>query len=397
MPRRGENIYKRKDGRWEGRILKPDGRYKSVYGKSYKEVKENKKNYQERLQLYEVSTKLTNNVCSLFESWLKCDAVQSVRPSTYEYYHCCIYKYVIPFFSKDKNQQLTVNSANEFVKSIKNNVSLSESYKRKIITVFKTALRKILKGSANYSIILDTVKLPTVQNEEIQVFTIKEQKLIENEVFQYHDRRALGILLSFYSGIRLGELCALKWGDIDLEAKTMTITKTVSRITNFNLKEGENKTMLLVRAPKSYKSIRKIPIPDFIIDISEQYKVHQNENYYLISGAETPIEPRTYQKLYKRLLAKAGVKYRKFHVIRHTFATRSLELGVDIKTLSDILGHSNVSITLNIYAHSLMEQKKIAIDKLNDMHSMFMGDTSFGVNGFVRQSKTLAVTGPLEH
>jgi integrase len=129
-------------------------------------------------------------------------------------------------------------------------------------------------------------------------------------------------------------------------------------------------------------------MPEFLVKISENYRIFENENHYLFSGTENPAEPRTYQKLYKRILEKAGVKYRKFHAIRHTFATRALELGVDIKTLSDILGHANVSITLNIYAHSLMEQKKIAIDKLNEMHAAFMQDASFTVNDFVTLPKT---------
>lgn len=386
MARRGENIYKRKDGRWEGRLLKTDGKYKSVYGKTYREVKEKKKNYQEQLQLHEDRPKAANNVSGLFASWLKSDTVRQVRPSTYEYYHCCIFKYVIPFFNKDKNQQLTVFSVHAFVKSIRDNCSLSEAYQRKILTVFKTALRKILKGSAGYSTILDTVKLPAVQNEEVQVFTMKEQRLIEKAALKYNDCRALGILLGFYTGIRIGELCALKWGDLDFEARTMTVMKTVSRVKNF--KEGENKTTLLVRAPKSHKSTRKIPMPDFLVKISENYRMFENENHYLFSGTKNPAEPRTYQKLYKRILEEAGVKYRKFHTIRHTFATRALELGVDIKTLSDILGHANVSITLNIYAHSLMEQKKIAIDKLNELHASFMQDVSFTVNDFVTLPKT---------
>jgi integrase len=107
--------------------------------------------------------------------------------------------------------------------------------------------------------------------------------------------------------------------------------------------------------------------------MSKEMKIlAENGNCYVLSNTEVPIDPRTYQKLFKRILKNANVKDRKFHAIRHTFATRALELGVDIKTLSEILGHSNVSITLNIYAHSLMEQKKIAIDKLNELHVMHM-------------------------
>lgn len=368
MARRGENIYKRKDGRWEGRILNSDGTYKYVYDKSYKGVKEKKKNYKESHE-NEVPI-LIKSTATLFEFWLKSDIKAQIKPSTYEYYYNCIKKYVIPFFSEERSRKLTAITVNEFIDSVNNNVSLSESHKRKIITVFKTALRKIIVGTAEYSSILKAVKLPKVHSNEIKVFSVREQQIIEDTVLNFRDKRALGILLCFYTGIRLGELCALKWSDIDFNAKTMSIERTVTRIKNF---QGEGKkTILFVGTPKSRKSIRKIPIPDFLMKIAEEFMTPEKETSYIFSVTKNPIDPRVYQKLYKRVLLKAGVKDRKFHTIRHTFATRSLELGVDIKTLSEILGHSNVSITLNIYAHSLVEQKRIAINKLNEMHTSFM-------------------------
>ncbi|MBP1711740.1 MAG: putative site-specific recombinase, partial [Deltaproteobacteria bacterium] len=124
----------------------------------------------------------------------------------------------------------------------------------------------------------------------------------------------------------------------------------------------------------------KIPLPAFLLDLLKKHGQECiGENCYLISGTTSPIDPRIYQKLYKKILKSVGIQDRKFHAIRHTFATRALELGVDIKTLSEILGHSNVSITLNIYAHSLMEQKKIAMDKLNELHITHMGLPSIAV------------------
>lgn len=382
MPRRGENVYKRKDGRWEGRILKANSRYQYVYAKSYKELKEKMKNHKEQNK---ISRKpLTNELTTateLFEFWL--DSIfNQIKPSTYENYFNCMNKYVIPFFSSTGNNSLSEFSAAKFVKIIKENDHLSESYKRKILAIFKTALRDILKGKEDYSTIVEVVSLPKLENSVIEVFSIREQRLIENTVLMSKDRRTLGILLCIYTGIRLGELCALKWGDIDLEAGTMSITRTVSRTKQFQ--EGENKTALLIGTPKSQRSLRKIPLPDFLLKICEEYKqIYDYENNYILTAGKTPIDPRTYQKIYKRILRNAGVKDRKFHAIRHTFATRALELGVDIKTLSEILGHSNVSITLNIYAHSLMEQKKIAMDKFNDLHITYMKDDPFVVTDSV--------------
>ena len=379
MPRRGENVYKRKDGRWEGRILKPDGKYLYVYAKTYKEVKNKQKNYKEHLRPRGIKHPgPVENAAELFEYWLYGGVVDQVKPSTYENYYYCINKYIIPFFKTRENECLTDVTTAKLTKFVKDNSAISESYKRKILTIFKTALKEIVNGWPTYSAIMESVKLPKMKNLEVQVFSISEQRLIENAVTHSGDARALGILLTFYTGIRLGELCALKWSDFDYEAGTMSVTKTVTRVKN--MQGGERKTRLLVGTPKSQKSMRKIPLPAFLLDLYKEYSDKcTDENFYLISGTSIPTDPRAYQKLYKQVLKDACVKDRKFHAIRHTFATRALELGIDIKTLSEILGHSNVSTTLNIYAHSLMEQKKIAMDKLNDLHITHMKNDSIAV------------------
>jgi integrase len=378
MPKRGENIYKRKDGRWEGRIPKADGKFQYVYAKTYREVKEKK-----RICLEDINSVATKQSAShasaeeLFELWLS-GIKGRVKPSTYGNYYCCMQKYVIPFFNEAGNRQITVLSVKNFVKSIRDNKSIAETTKKKNLVIFKTAIKEVMKGVSDYSAILEAVKLPKTENASVQVFSINEQRLIENSVQRSDDIIAYGIILCFYTGIRLGELCALKWGDFDFEAGVMSIFRTVSRVKNFD--QDEKKTMLLVGSPKSNRSARKIPLPEFMLKYSTELKSYcTDENCFVLSGTDTPIDPRTYQKLYKKLLKDAGVKYRKFHAIRHTFATRAMELGVDIKTISEILGHSNVSITLNIYTHSLMEQKKIAIDKLNNMHITYMEPISFAV------------------
>jgi len=128
-----------------------------------------------------------------------------------------------------------------------------------------------------------------------------------------------------------------------------------------------------VGAPKSRKSLRKMPLPDFLLKMSEERGIsHASPDHYIFSDGDTPLDPRCFQKLYKKLLKEAHVQDRKFHAIRHTFATRALELGVDVKTISELLGHSSVSITLNVYSHSLMEQKKAAIEKFNHMYLLNM-------------------------
>ncbi|WP_312635365.1 tyrosine-type recombinase/integrase [Oscillibacter sp.] len=383
MPRRGENVYKRKDGRWEGRILKPDGKYRYVYAKTYKEVKDKQKNYKEHIRPREMKQPgPVESAVELFEHWLYGDITNHVKASTFGNYFSCVQHYVIPFFEKPGNECLTELSAARFTASINHYSTLSESYKRKILIVFKTALKEIVKGWPTCSAIMEAVKLPKTENTEVQVFSINEQRLIENAISHSEDIRAFGILLTFYTGIRLGELCALKWSDFDYEAGTMSVTKTVTRVKN--MQGGKCKTKLLVGTPKSQRSMRKIPLPAFLLDMQKKYSDQcTGENCHLISGTSTPTDPRVYQKLYKKILKDACVKDRKFHAIRHTFATRALELGVDIKTLSEILGHASVSITLNIYAHSLMEQKKIAMDKFNELHITHMAIASIAVTASV--------------
>lgn len=386
MPRKGENIYKRKDGRWEGRQLKEEGKYQYFYGKSYREVKEKVRNFLENKKSFErINKKQGQKASAQFEAWLEGEILDRVKPSTYESYYNCTKKYVIPFFSRSENERITADSVSRFIRALKNEASISESYKKKILGVFKTALRELLKNSPDSPVILELIKLPKTEENEVQIFTRKEQGLIEMAALNYEDKRTLGIVLCFYSGIRLGELCALRWSDFDIETGTMSIKRTVSRTKSFN--SSDSKTVLNIGTPKSRTSSRTIPLPDFLINIAKRYMLQgEKESCYVLSGTDTPMDPRAYQKLYKRILIKAGVKDRKFHAIRHTFATRALELHVDIKTVSEILGHSNVAITMNVYVHSLMEQKKIAIEKFNSMHISSMEHTVSAVISSVKHA-----------
>lgn len=368
MARRGENIYKRKDGRWEGRLLLQKGKYQYLYGKSYKEVKEKMRFFHEETNdLQKKQTLQKRNVAESLEAWLEGDIQLQVKRSTYESYYYCIQKHVLPFFRLNENQSINSETIQRFVKMVKMNTSLAESSKKKLLSIFKICLKELLKDTPDCISLIKSIQLPKPEYKEVKVFSVKEQHELETIVLHSVDKRVLGVILCFYTGIRLGELCALKWSDFDMETGMMSISRTVFRTKNFT--EETKKTQLLVGAPKSRKSIRKIPVPEFLLElIKEADLCPPNGNCYVFSGTDIPLDPRRYQKLFKNLLSKANLQYRKFHTTRHTFATRALELGVDIKTLSEMLGHTDVSITLNIYAHSLMGHKKEAIDKLNHMH-----------------------------
>ena len=235
MPRRGENVYKRKDGRWEGRILEPGGKYKYVYAKTYKEVKARQRNYEDySKELNKQKFNTSKNTVELFRSWMVCSLSERVKPSTYENYYWCLTKYIIPFFSRSGNECLSKLTAAQFVKEIRENPALSISCQRKIVTIFKLAIKEILTDSPNHLDILQSIKLPSAAGKPIQAYSIIEQRKIEKTALNSDDSRALGIVLCFYTGIRLGELCALKWCDIDFEAEALSISKTVSRIKTFN-------------------------------------------------------------------------------------------------------------------------------------------------------------------
>lgn len=370
MARRGENIYKRKDGRWEARLLIQKGKYKYFYGKSYKEAKIKMRTFQENANNYKEKQKEQKKSASgLLETWLETQVSNRVKPLTYESYYHCMHKHILPFFRNELDNRITEETVLTFTKKLGEDILLADTSKKKILTVLKIALKDVLKDELNRASILESIKLPKIEMREVEVFSLREQRSLEAAALCSKDQRALGIVLCLYTGIRLGELCALTWKDIDWENGMMSITKTASRVKIFNHKG--RKTKLVVGTPKSRNSMRKIPVPDFLLKLVEQRKLcKDNDNAYILTGKDVPLDPRNFQKLYKKLLIDANLPNHKFHAIRHTFATRGLELGVDIKTLSEILGHSNVSITLNIYTHSLIEQKKAAMEKYNTMYTV---------------------------
>lgn len=194
--------------------------------------------------------------------------------------------------------------------------------------------------------------MPKGKAKEKSLLGKAEQTMLNNYLTSNPNASNVGILLSATTGIRIGELCALKWGNIDLEKRTLTIKNTVQRIKSI---DGSTATKLIITLPKSNSSVRKIPLPDFIIPILRNLK--GNNDYYILSGTRAIIEPRTMQYRFKHILSDLNLPNVSFHSLRHGFATTCIALGFDVKTLSEILGHSSVEIILNRYVHSSMERK----------------------------------------
>ena len=369
MSKRGENIYKRKDGRWEGRISVEAGRYRYFYEKSYAGVKKKMKEWLKADCKPELRTDSDSFVAEALDEWLQ-SCYGSIKNSTYENYYYCINKHIKPFFRNNRIGMIDENRIQEFVKHICANSKISQAYQKKILQVFKTSLKGILNKNEKASALLGELTMPkrlTIERP-VEVFSTHEQSQIEANLLISRNKKDICLLLCFYTGIRLGEVCALKWSRIDIDSKTIIIDQTLTRTKNFS--EDGNKTKLTLASPKSRSSIRKIPIPDFLCELlCEIIPKIDGKEHFVLSDSSKPLDPRTFQRYYKRVLDNTHISSRKFHTIRHTFATRALEVGIDIRTLSDLLGHSGVTSTINTYSHSLLEQKKLAISKMNMLHT----------------------------
>lgn len=372
MSRRGENIYKRKDGRWEARYIKNydltgKAKYASVYAKSYTEVKERLKMQNSKSES-EKKLFCNINMQQLSEEWL--DSIKiTLKPSSYAKYYHTVHCHIINSIGNIKVKYISNEFIEKFIteKSKNGRLDGSGGLSSKtvhdllsiIIRIIKYGEKKHYIKNFDYDIIH-----PKVQLNELSVLSISEQNKLIQYVLQNLDTYKLGILFALYTGIRLGELCALTWKDIDCETGVLKINKTLQRIKNIDSYQ-KAKTMIIIDSPKSQKSIRNIPIPSFLLNILKYYSTKYDCDNYILSGSNKYIEPRIYQTKFKKYLQEANINIINFHALRHTFATRAIEQGFDIKSLSEILGHSTVRFTLERYVHSAYELKKQSMEKLS--------------------------------
>ena len=345
MPRKGENIYKRRDGRWEGRYKIGTAKYRSIYGKTYQEVKEKLLVFKAAPVPTNSSGKLTVN--ELFEEWLSAVKLK-VKESTYANYRMKADKHILPEFGDIRYENLTVQMLHNFIEK-KLEIGLSAKYVSDIVIVFKSMAKYISRVHGFRNPIADVI-LPKVTKKEMKLFSDIQQKKLCEYILKNPYNTSIGVLLSLYTGLRIGEICGLKWNDIDFEKSILTVRRTVQRICT-----GVHGTRLIVDTPKSRSSQRSIPIPAFIIDMLRKFR--KCDDFYILSGSDKIIEPRTMQRKFKSILKKAELPSINYHSLRHMFATKCIQLGFDVKTLSEILGHASVETTLNRYVHSSMERK----------------------------------------
>ena len=373
MARTGENIYKRKDGRWEARyIASYDGngkaKYKYLYARTYTEVKAKLLNAQNHTHS---TTEVTNPKDKekyeyWLEEWLRTKRL-SVKESTYIRYRNTIKNHIKPDLGKYPISKISTSLMEQFISHKlqdgrkDGNGGLSPKSMSDIMVIIKESFK--YAQSFGVIVICSFDRISFKKNaQEMRVLSLLEEQRLLSVLFKDFDRYKLGVFICLYTGIRIGELCALQWKNVSLSENTIKIEHTMQRLQSEDL-NALQKTRIIVTEPKSFAALRTIPLPEFAIDVIKPYV--GTPNTYVLSGeCKTFIEPRTMQNRFKTYLVEGQINDANFHSLRHTFATRCVEAGFDVKTLSEILGHSSVKITLDKYVHSSMQLKRNNMEKL---------------------------------
>lgn len=253
-------------------------------------------------------------------------------------------------------KRINNNMVSDFVEDLIQNKKLNSKTVKDIIV--------LLKQIFSYADIKVNIPSPKVHKNNIEILEKKEQKKLEDYLKSNKSSLNISILLSLYTGIRIGELCSIRWSNIDFQKNLIHISNTILRIKDWN-ENDVTKTRVIIDTPKSVESIRDIPIPnDIMILLNEAHQKVDNDDCYLITNKMKYMEPRTFYYHYKKIMKELDLDHYNFHTLRHTFATRCIELGFDYKTLSEILGHSDVQITLSMYVHPSNELKYKNMEKL---------------------------------
>lgn len=287
------------------------------------------------------------------------DKKQYVKTSTISTYTLLIENHILPAFKEaDRINEADVQ---EFVFE-KLNSGLSHKSVKDILIVLKMILKFGAKnGYLEYTQI--DIKFPTERDKhEIEVLSRSNHRKVISHIQENFTFRNLGIYICLCAGMRIGEICALKWEDVDTENGIISVKKTIQRV--YMIEGEERYTELILDSPKTKNSIRDIPMTKDLLKLLKPLKRIMNHNYFVLTNESKPTEPRTYRNYYKQFMQEVGVPILKFHGLRHSFATRCIESNCDYKTVSVILGHSNISTTLNLYVHPNMEQKKKCIDQM---------------------------------
>lgn len=293
------------------------------------------------------------------KDWLECYVKHSAKQKTYTRYYEIVYRHIIPSIGNYELTDLTPNILQEYITNelrcgnLKTGEGLSVNSVNCIITVIQSSLKTAVYIGKTSIYVGDKIKRPKAQEKQVICFTQLEQRKIEDAIMNGENIRLYGVILCLYTGLRIGELLALEWSDISFQKGSISVTKTC-----YELKDDSGHYVRIVGTPKTKSAERIIPLPKQIIPILKTLRSQSKSQYVIESKTHEAVSVRTYQRSFEHLLKNLSIPHKGFHSLRHTFATRAIECGVDVKTLSEILGHKDPTITLKRYVHSLFEHKK---------------------------------------
>ena len=364
---KGENIFKRKDGRWEARYIKGyelSGKikYGFCYGKTYREAKEKVTQCKAAL----VSGKPAPDIKSRHRFSFYCDEwlrmrKNKVKESTYIKYDTALRRHIKPKLGGCFPMGITT----ELIDSFTTELLFEDELAAKTVHDVLVVLHGVLKYTATcFSGGFPAIEIhyPKQSRKEMRVLSREEQTRLVSYLLEDMDACKFGVLLTLFTGVRIGELCALQWGNISLKEQTIRISATLQRLRDTSA-DGNAQTRIVIGTPKSETSVRTIPITDYTAELCGRMDPHCSAAYVL-TGTEDFMEPRTLQYRMEKYTRACGLEGVHFHTLRHTFATRAVEVGFEIKSLSEVLGHATTTITLDRYVHSSLLLKRDNMKKL---------------------------------
>ncbi|MGL9727262.1 tyrosine-type recombinase/integrase [Enterococcus sp. DIV0756] len=361
--RKGENIYLRKDGRWEGRFpkgRKSDGRikYGYIYGKSYSEVKQ--KLYPLRIH-YQSLQQIQGTSAESFEEWSYewlGEVQDDVKPSTFSSYCYKLKKYIFPVIKTIPLNELSLETGRILLKNLQ--TKLSKSTIQVIFRILNKCLNHAKKAQKITKNPFSELKIPKAKQRKIRALTVSEQKKVMNIALKEKKGYGIPSILALHSGMRIGEIAALQWSDIDFDTNLIYVKHTYQRISSaWSLK----RTQLLLADSKTEASVRIIPISKILKKLLLKQR-KRSKGSFVFSTNGQPCEPRLLTYHFHRIRKKAEINEIHFHQLRHTFATRCLEANKDISSVSSLLGHASTQMTLDTYVDAMLDKRYQVIDEM---------------------------------
>ena len=302
----------------------------------------------------------------LAEEWIDVRKTE-VKISTVSTYNYILSHYIVPFLGQYRAEELTTDRISEFIRTLRDK-ELEARTVNGTLTVLKMVMH--YAEERGYAV-PEHYEIKNLKERGKQAGILREEdqrrleKFLQGDQDRAREGIRAGIILSLYTGLRIGEICALKWEDIDLREGMLYVRRNITRVQSFD-DQGKKRTKIEIGTPKTDSSLRQIPLPAFLR--SYLRKIRKAPDCYLLTAQKKYLEPRAYQYQYKKIMRELGLESCNYHMLRHTFATRCIEAGFDLKSLSEILGHASVSITLNRYAHPTMRMKLQNLEKLRDIY-----------------------------